>query len=83
MGAPGGRQSGPRGFARDRALKARRRSSEIVVHRGLVDLGEADWIRVAEMPLGHWSELDGLDEREWRRVLEGRRVGWCDFASAS
>jgi hypothetical protein len=31
------------------------------------------------MPLGYWSELDGLDEREWRRVLERRHVGWRDF----
>ncbi|WP_155830097.1 hypothetical protein [Glycomyces tenuis] len=62
---------------RTRALKARHRLLEVVVHHGLVDLGEADRIRVAEMPSpGHWNELDGLDEREWRRVLERRHVGW-------
>lgn len=31
------------------------------------------------MPLGYWSELDGLDERAWRRVLEYRHVGWREF----
>jgi hypothetical protein len=31
------------------------------------------------MPLGYWNELDGLSEREWRRVLERRHVGWREF----
>ncbi|THV29525.1 hypothetical protein [Glycomyces paridis] len=70
---------GPRGDKRARALRARKRLLEILVHRGLVDLDEADRIRVGEMPLGYWSELDGLDERERRRVLEMRHVGWRDF----
>jgi hypothetical protein len=70
---------GPRGDKRARAIKARQRLLEIAVHRGLVDLDEADWIRVAEMPLGYWNELDGLSEREWRRVLERRHVGWREF----
>ncbi|MFG3341283.1 hypothetical protein [Glycomyces sp. NPDC048151] len=71
---------GPRGAdKRARAQRARNRLLEVVVHRGLVDLDEADRIRVAEMPLGYWSELDGLDDREWKRVLERRHVGWRDF----
>lgn len=70
---------GPRGAKRARVLRARKRLLEVVVHRGLVDLDEADRIRVGEMPLGYWSELDGLDEREWRRVLERRHVGWREF----
>jgi hypothetical protein len=70
---------GPRGDERARVTKARRWLLEIVVHRRLVDLDEADRIRVAEMPLGYWNELDGLSEREWRRVLERRHVGWREF----
>lgn len=70
---------GPRGDKRARAAKARQRLLEVVVHRGLVDLDEADRIRVAEMPLGYWNELDGLGECEWRRVLERRHVGWREF----
>lgn len=70
---------GPKGDRRTRAMKARQRLLEVVVHRGLVDLDEADRIRVAEMPLGYWNELDGLSEREWRRVLERRHVGWREF----
>ncbi|MFB9658436.1 hypothetical protein ACFQS3_19550 [Glycomyces mayteni] len=70
---------GPRGDKRARALRARQRLLEVVVHRGLVKLDEADLIRVGEFPLGYWSELDGLDEREWRRVLERRHTGWRDF----
>ncbi|PRY60967.1 hypothetical protein [Glycomyces artemisiae] len=72
---------GPRGDKRARALRARKRLLEVVVHRGLVKLDEADLIRVGEFPLGYWSELDGLDEREWRRVLERRHTGWRDFTS--
>lgn len=70
---------GPRGDKRARAMRARKRLLEVVVHRGLVKLDEADLIRVGEFPLGYWSELDGLDEREWRRVLERRHTGWRDF----
>lgn len=71
---------GPRSSdKRARALRARKRLLEILIHRGLVDLDEGDRIRVAEMPLGYWSELDGLDERERRRVLELRHVGWREF----
>lgn len=70
---------GPRGDQRVRALKARNRLLEVVIHRGLVKLDDGDRIRVPEMPLGYWNELDGIDEREWRRVLERRHVGWRDF----
>ncbi|MCD0447162.1 hypothetical protein LO763_26445 [Glycomyces sp. A-F 0318] len=70
---------GPRGDERSRASRARQRLLEVIVHRRLVDLDEADRIRVAEMPLGYWNELDGLSEREWRRVLERRHVGWREF----
>ncbi|GAA1684409.1 hypothetical protein GCM10009830_34680 [Glycomyces endophyticus] len=70
---------GPRGDKRARAAKARQRLLEVVLDRGLVYLDEADLIRVGEMPLGYWNELDGLSDREWRRVLERRHVGWREF----
>lgn len=71
---------GPRSAdKRARARRARQRLLDVVIHRGLVDLDEADRIRVGEMPLGYWNELDGLSEREWRRVLERRHVGWREF----
>ncbi|GGR60162.1 hypothetical protein J2S40_004369 [Nocardioides luteus] len=71
---------GPRSSdKRARAKAARDRLLEILVRRRLVDLDEGDQIRLREMPLGYWCELDGLDEREWRRVLEYRHVGWREF----
>lgn len=71
---------GPRSSdKRHRAGVARDRLLDVVIHRRLVDVGEGDRIRLREMPLGYWSELDGLDEREWRRVLEYRHVGWREF----
>lgn len=71
---------GPRrSVARVRAGKARDRLLEILIQRRLVKVDEGDKIRLREMPLGYWSELDGLDEREWRRVLEYRHVGWREF----
>lgn len=71
---------GPRSSSkRHRAEKARARLLEVLIQRRLVDLDEGDRIRLREMPLGYWSELDGLDEREWRRVLEYRHVGWREF----
>lgn len=71
---------GPRSAdKRARAIRARQRLLEVVVHRGLVDLDESDRIRIGEMPLGYWNELDGLDERERRRLLERRHVGWREF----
>lgn len=71
---------GPRSSdKRARALKARKRLLEILIHRRLVDLDEADRIRIDEMPLGYWSELDGVTDRERRRILEMRHVGWRDF----
>lgn len=64
---------------RAQILRARKRLLRVLVDRGLVKLDDADLIRVGEMPLGYWSELDGLDDAEWRRVLELRHVGWRDF----
>lgn len=52
---------------------------EILQRRGLVALDEADRKRLNEMPLGYWDELDGVDDKEWRRILEYRHVGWRDF----
>lgn len=73
-------QRGPRGSdKRIRAGLARDRLLEVLIHRGLVDVDEADRIRIREMPLGYWSELDGLNAQEWRRVLEYRHVGWREF----
>lgn len=71
---------GPRSAdKRHRAGVARDRLLEVLIHRRLVDVDEGDRIRLRQMPLGYWSELDGLDEREWRRVLEYRHVGWREF----
>lgn len=71
---------GPRSSdKRHRAGVARDRLLDVLIHRRLVDVDEGDRIRLREMPLGYWSELDGLDEREWRRVLEYRHVGWREF----
>lgn len=70
---------GPRGDKGQRCLIARHRLLEILLQRRLVTLDDGDKIRVKEMPLGYWCELDGLDEREWRRVLEYRHVGWREF----
>lgn len=71
---------GPRSSdKRQRAGVARDRLLDVLIHRRLVDVDEGDRIRLREMPLGYWSELDGLDEREWRRVLEYRHVGWREF----
>ncbi|MGY0538405.1 hypothetical protein ACW14X_12880 [Nocardioides sp. YJ-D4] len=71
---------GPRSSSkRQRAGVARDRLLDVLIHRRLVDVDEGDRIRLREMPLGYWSELDGLDEREWRRVLEYRHVGWREF----
>jgi len=64
---------------RHRAGVARDRLLDVLIHRRLVDIDEGDRIRLREMPLGYWSELDGLDQREWRRVLEYRHVGWREF----
>jgi hypothetical protein len=71
---------GPRSSdKRHRAHVARDRLLDVLIHRRLVDVDEGDRIRLREMPLGYWSELDGLDEKEWRRVLEYRHVGWREF----
>ncbi|SEE97819.1 hypothetical protein [Ruania alba] len=71
---------GPRSSARrDRARRAREGVLEILVRRELVDVDQDDQTRLREMPLGYWSELDGVDEAEWRRILELRHVGWRDF----
>lgn len=71
---------GPRSSdKRHRAGVARDRLLDVLIHRRLIDVDEGDRIRLREMPLGYWSELDGLDEREWRRVLEYRHVGWREF----
>lgn len=49
---------------------------DILIHRGLVRVDDADRQRLHEMPLGYWEELDGVDEKERRRILEYRFVGW-------
>lgn len=74
---------GPRSSdKRHRARVARDRLLDVLIHRRLVDVDEGDRKRIREMPLGYWSELDGLDEREWRRVLEYRHVGWREFEAS-
>lgn len=76
-GIGAGRASQPPGDGRVGA--ARDRLLDVLIHRRLVDVDEGDRIRLREMPLGYWPELDGLDQREWRRVLEYRHVGWREF----
>lgn len=71
---------GPRS-SRKRAdyMDARARVLAILQKRRLVRLDEADETRILQMPLGYWEELDGVDEKEWRRILEYRSIGWRDF----
>lgn len=71
---------GPRGSdKRARALRARKRLLQVLIDRRLVDVDQADQIRLAEMPLGYWSELDGQDDAGWRTILEQRHIGWREF----
>ena len=71
---------GPRKLSTWRDYKdARARVLEILQQRRLVTVDEADEQRLNEMPLGYWEELDGVDDKERRRILEYRHVGWRDF----
>lgn len=63
-------------------VRTRRMVLNTLVERGVVKVDVADQTRLAEMPLGYWEELDGVDEREWRRILEYRIIGWRTFTEA-
>lgn len=74
---------GPRStLQQGRYLHTRERVLDILTERRLVKFDETDRIRLRGMPLGYWEELDGVDEREWRRILEHRFVGWRTFTEA-
>lgn len=74
---------GPRSSSqRERYLVARGRLLEILVQRNVVRLVKGDMARLKEMPLGYWSELDGVDDKEWRRILEYRLIGWREFTAS-
>jgi len=64
---------------RDRYLETRERVLGIVVDRGLLRADELEQGRINAMPLGYWEELDGVDEKERRRILEYAVIGWREF----
>lgn len=83
-GGRSSRRRPPRRGPRQDGLSARYRDTraevlDVLTHRGLVTLDEADRTRMLEMPLGYWDELDDVSESERRRILEQRLVGWRDF----
>ena len=63
-------------------IRTRRQVLGTLIERGLLKVDAADRQRLDEMPLGYWDELDGVDEREWRRILEHRFVGWREFTAS-
>lgn len=76
-------QRGPKDdIKRYRYTMSRERVLDILVKRGLVKIDEADRLRLREMPLGYWEELDNIDERERRRILEYRLHGWREFTES-
>lgn len=64
---------------RDRYLQTRERVLGIVVDRGLLKSDELEQGRINAMPLGYWEELDGVEEKERRRILEYAVIGWREF----
>ena len=66
----------------ERYLRTRELALDIVVGRGLVKLDDLERGRINAMPLGYWDELDGVDERERRRILEYAVIGWRTFSDA-
>lgn len=64
---------------RDRYLETRERVLGIVVDRGLLTSDELEQGRINAMPLGYWEELDGVEEKERRRILEYAVIGWREF----
>lgn len=64
---------------RERYLRSRARALDIVVGRGLLKADEVEQGRINAMPLGYWEELDGVEERERRRILEYAVLGWRQF----
>lgn len=72
---------GPSGTAdRERYLHTRALALDIVVDRGLLRLDDLEKSRINNIPLGYWEELDGVDERERRRILEYALIGWRTFS---
>ncbi|QOR69811.1 hypothetical protein IM660_14255 [Ruania alkalisoli] len=71
---------GPRSSRiRDRWRRGRDVVLQILRQRRLVDIDDDDQVRLNELPLGYWSEVEGVDRQEWKRILELRHVGWRDF----
>ncbi len=74
---------GPTGQAEyDRYLRTRERVLDIVVKRGLLKVDEIEQGGINSLPLGYWEELDGVDERERRRILEYSVLGWREFTAS-
>jgi hypothetical protein len=65
---------------RENYLHTRELALDIVVDRGLVKLDDLEKSRINRIPLGYWEELDGVDERERRRILEYAVIGWRTFS---
>lgn len=68
--------------AYDRYLRTRERVLDIVVTRGLLKVDEIEQGGINSLPLGYWEELDGVDERERRRILEYSVLGWREFTAS-
>jgi hypothetical protein len=66
----------------ERYLHTRELALDIVVDRGLVKIDDLEKARMNNVPLGYWDELDGVDERERRRILEYAVIGWRTFSDA-
>ena len=64
---------------RDRYIETRKRVLDILVDRGLLNSDELEQSRINAMPLGYWEELDGVEEKERRRILEYAVIGWREF----
>lgn len=65
----------------ERYVNTREQVLDILVHRGLLQVDPIERGRINSMPLGYWEELDGVDERERRRILEYASLGWREFSA--
>ena len=66
----------------ERYLHTRKQVLDILVRRGLVHVDPMEQGRLNSMPLGYWEELDGVDERQRRHILEYATIGWREFSAS-
>lgn len=66
----------------ERYVRTRELVLNIMVHRGLLNVDPIEEGRLNSMPLGYWEELDGVDERRWRHILEYATIGWREFTES-